>query len=94
MITPESQQRLSNCFSSDEEVWFLSHQLGELGEELDHISRIIDRSFADQLPGVLLKQICAFTLFCQQNMDLIHQLVSQLETEEVDQDEAKRISEE
>ena len=79
LIKPESVEKIYKCFSDEEEVFSFVEHLNVLSDELHFLDIAFNRmdpSANAERANVMLRKICAFTLFCRMNMDLIQQVVS------------------
>lgn len=80
-VTAETLKKLSKCFSDEEEFRGFGLRLRSLAFTCEMYHRAGE--FCDEASknGVILKQVCLFTLFCAENMELVHELVRNLEVE-------------
>lgn len=91
MVTAETLEKLDKCFSSVEEVTTFITQMDEIVKELSFYLEMRKRMDKDHSVAVLLKQICVFTLFCREHIDLLHQLIKNLECKEITEEEMKKM---
>lgn len=82
LVTPDSLAKLQKCFSSSQELEDFALQLKEWGEEVGFNFQVMSRMEDDQAGIILLRQICMYTIFVRQNMELTQQLVANLELTE------------
>lgn len=92
MVTPETLNKLGKCFSDVEEVTTFITQMYDLSNEIGFTVEMRKRIHEDHSAMLLLKQVCIFTLFCREHMDLIHQLIANLECKEISEDEMKQMT--
>jgi len=90
MITPETFTKLGGCFAGGEEVQTFVEQMNEVMDELAFNKLLIQRVELDQSTVLLMKQICIFSLFCREHMDLIHQLIANLSLHEMTEEEINK----
>lgn len=93
MVTPETLNKLGKCFSGVEEVTTFITQMDGLANEITFNVEMRKRIQEDQSAIMLLKQVCFFTLFCREHLDLIHQLIKNLECKEMTEEEIKKMME-
>jgi len=90
-VTPESIQELSACFSSIEEVAIFLSQLHDLATEITSISKNRDRASEIDAIYCSLRQMCLFTLFCRDHIELMHQLIKAIKIKELTDEELDEI---
>ncbi len=91
MVTTETLSNLGTCFANTDEVVEFTSQMREVVNELSFCMQTRDRLEGEASAIMLLKQICIFTLFCREHMDLIHQLVAGVVCKEITEDEMKEL---
>ena len=94
MITQETMNKLGKCFSDPEEAEIFFGQMDGLVQELFFSLQMRCRLGPEDAAVVALKQACFFTIFCRDHMDLIHQLVANLECENISEEEANQLKSE
>lgn len=94
MISPECLVKLSNCFSSPEEVATFLNHTADLVEELLFQGQLAKRVDEESNVTIVMKQICILTIFFREHMELIHQLIANLEYKPISEEEMKKMKEE
>lgn len=89
LVTPEALLQVAQCFSGPEEFETFVGQMAGLLEELSFMGQLESRVDQDAAAIVRLKQICVFTIFCRENMDLLHQLIASTNVREITEEEKR-----
>lgn len=91
MVTQEMVNKLESCFSDADEMRQFFHSLEELISELTFSFQMRKRLDDEAAALILVKELCWFTLFCRENLELIHQLIANIDYKELTEEEAKRL---
>lgn len=91
MITPESLVKMSQCFSNAEEVATFMNHLADLTEELLFQGQLGKRVSEEANINIVMKQICIMSLFVREHMELIHQLISSIDSKSITEEEIKKM---
>lgn len=93
MITPESLIKISRCFSSSEEITTFMINLNDIVDELLFQGHLIKRVDDENKTSIVMTQICIISQFVKENIELIHQLISSIESKKINEEEIKRLLE-
>jgi hypothetical protein len=92
LVTTQTLEKLADCFSGADEYAAFSVDMEELTSELTFCLESRKRAAESQSAYLTLRQFCVFALFCREHMELIHQLIRNLDCEEISEEEMKRIN--
>ncbi len=87
VITVETIQKISNCFTDTDEVIDFVKSMDILAEEIVFAKQYMQRTSGDLSAAQLAIQIIAFTDFCRERMDMLNQLVRSLDFQEMTEEE-------
>lgn len=97
VVTNESVTKLSNCFSDSEEAKDFFANLQEWVNEMYFLNQYRDRLNIEgkevESARVLVKQMCLFIMFSREYIDMIHQMISSFDCQEVSDEEFERMKE-
>jgi hypothetical protein len=86
-VTAESLQRMADCFASPEELHAFLGDLTGLADEITFTNQLLVRSLDnnDTRMSLLLtmKRMFLFTIFCKENIEVLHDLIAALEYKEI-----------
>ncbi len=91
MVTPETLNKLGQCFANSDEVQQFIVQMDNLAHEMVFSEQMRNRVSEKDSVLVLLRQVAVFTLFCREHMELVQQLVKNCVTEEISEEELKKL---
>lgn len=91
MIDNECLLKLADCFSDTEEMQTFLQQIEATTKELIFLGMLRDRVEEDAGPAVLMQQVAVLTLFCREHIELIQQLIQNLETREMTEEERQEM---
>lgn len=96
LVHAESLKKLAGCFTSHEELCEFLEQLRGICDEIEFSDHLMRRNISDlsSLRVLMLKKLFMFTLFCKQNIEVLHDLVNKIEYTEITETERKGIHDE
>jgi hypothetical protein len=94
IITKEDSLKLLDAFSDLNEMDVFFKGLSDLMNEHLFNSMMMSRVDQDTADSIFLKQICMFSMFCRDNIELIHQLVKNLNVRPMTEDEIQQLKQE
>jgi len=89
LVTTESMGELGKCFSSPEEIVTFLSQMGQLAKEITFAAEMRNKVSEKDAVYVSLRQVCLFTLFCREHVELVQQLINTVKIQEVTDEELK-----
>lgn len=87
LVTSETMGELGRCFSNPEEIVTFLSQMGTLAKEITFAAEMRNRVSERDAVYVSLRQVCLFTLFCREHVELVQQLIKTVKIQEVTQEE-------
>ncbi len=87
LVTTESMGELGKCFSSPEEIVTFLSQMGHLAKEITFAAEMRNKVSEKDAVYVSLRQVCLFTLFCREHVELVQQLIKTVKIQEITQEE-------
>lgn len=96
VVKTEILEKILRCFANQEEFETFAGEFGGMIEEVVFAGQVANRNIEDkELVNLMtVKQIFLLGLFCQQNLDVIHDLVSIIEYTEITEEQKKGLSKE
>jgi hypothetical protein len=90
-VKTESLKKILDCFTNQEEFHNFAQDLAGVIDEIVFTGHVAHRNLDhDEFVTLMaLKQFFVFGLFCQQNIEVIHELIKVIEYTEVTEDEKK-----
>lgn len=93
VVSPETLVNLGKVFSDNEEFRTFITQMEHTVNELTFYSLLRNKVSEDEATVTVLQQICIFSLFCREHMEVIQELVRKLEGKHMTEDELKDLLE-
>lgn len=93
MVTTETLGKLGACFSNSEEVETFIAQMDDVINEINFLMMLRGRVTNLESAYVVLKQVCILGIFCREHLDLIHQLIRNIDTKEISEEDLKEFTE-
>ncbi len=90
-VTEKTVLKIAECFSSMEESGEFFGDLDQFVEEMAFLTQFRRKTNEIDALKTLIKQTCAFILFCRDRIDLIHQLISSFDCEIMTKEELKEL---
>lgn len=91
MVDAATLNKLAACFASSEEVYTFIGHMDLVVDELKFNSLLRDRlAGEDGACEVTMRQVCVFALFCREHMELIQDLIRNIDSREMTDDEYKK----
>ena len=87
LVTAETMGELGKCFASAEEVVTFLSQMGLLAKEITFAAEMRNKVSEKDAVYVSLRQVCLFTLFCREHVELVQQLIKTVKIQEITQEE-------
>ena len=96
LVKTESLKKILDCFSDHDEFREFASDLSGMIDEIIFAGHLAHRNIEnDEFVIIMaLKQFFVFGLFCQQNVEIIHQLINVVEYTEITEEEKKNLSKE
>ncbi len=95
LVKPESLKKILDSFANQEEFQEFTESLSSTIDEILFTSQLASRNKEDHETYTVLcvKTLFILGLFCQQNMDIIHQIVNAIEYTDITKEQIEKISE-
>lgn len=93
VVTSETFQKLAECFSNAEEYETFFGQMDIMIKEIHFLTEMRSRVSENDCIYLLLRQVCALSLFVREHIDLMHQLISKLEVREMTDEDIQKLKE-
>lgn len=94
VVKTENLQKILNCFANQEEFENFAGELAGMIDEIIFSGHVAQRNIENTefVTLMALKQFFIFGVFCQQNIELIHEMIKVIEYTEVTEEEKKGMS--
>lgn len=93
VVTPETFQKLAECFSNAEEYETFFGQMDITIKEISFLIEMRNRVTENDCIYLLMRQVCALSLFVREHIDLMHQFISKIEVREMTDEEMEKLKE-